>query len=533
MRKRGVTGCSRVPETLVNRLLRGNRRYRLTVVRNGNEPRERKFCVYTSICAENGYGVHNACVDNLRQAILERSFFVEVDGLFVRPIRPTLGWYNGRFTDFRNIVVQEVRWKASKKTLRETVNLYHGSKYKRYLNAYESICRKPLCKRDRELQVFCKFEKVPVVKAARVINPPDARYGLYLASYLKASEHIYFDAINVAFGARTRATVLKGFDVFESANIMHEKWDLFIDPVAVGIDATKFDMHVSMAALMYEHRFYKEVFPCAILAELLRWQLLSKSVGRVNDGSVSASFEGTRCSGDINTSLGNCIIMCAILWALAQFHELNIELVNNGDDCVVFMERGDLALFMRVVTEWFENSGFRVKVETPVEIFEEVEFCQAHPVFDGDKWRMVRNPLACMTKDPMCLKAITSVKALNKWRGAVGAGGLSLASGIPVMQSFYSCMKRGTRSCTRKYFNNMICSGNGLAERGAHLGVAASDVTSAARTSFYQAFKITPSEQLAMENYYDQVVLSDELNDNTILPPVIIGMAPVIFSTTN
>lgn len=525
---------SRVPQPLVDALFAANSGFRLTVQRNGNDVKERKFCVYTSIACNNNFGVHNASVDGLVCAILERSFFVEVNGRFVLPLKPIKNCFERScFRTFRNRVIKEMAGKAFKNTLLETVNLYHGAKYRRYLNAYLSLCKRPLTRKDRELENFGKFEKVNVNKATRVINPPSARYGLCLASYLKHIEHKVFEALNKAMGGRTDATVIKGMDVYDSARVLRQKWDLFKDPVAIGLDAVKYDAHFDEETLKYEHSYYTGFYPNDLfLVMLLLWQLTSVSIGRVWDGVVRAWFRGKRCSGDINTSLGNCIIMCAIVYCFFMFLRICAfaELANNGDDCVVIMEREHLNRFLAQCNWWFSLCGFRVETEKPVFRFEEIEFCQAHPVFDGTRWRMVRNPIACMTKDPMCLKAITTPKALAKWRNAVGTGGLSLASGIPVLQSFYDCMRRGGGKFSQKYFRNVVYQGNGMEERGATHTASVTAITPECRASFAIAFGINPSEQLAIESYYDQVKLIDELSDQPNFCPLIVGEAPVVFN---
>jgi len=368
--------------------------------------------------------------------------------------------------------------------------------------------------KDRVLSVFTKFEKADTTKAARVINPPNSRYGLMLGKWLKANEHKYFQSINAVWGARTKHTVFKGIDIYEAAETMRSKWDRFADPVAVGIDARKLDAHVSVPALKYEHSFYNDVFQDPELAEILKWQLTSKSVGYVIDGKVEASFPGTRCSGDLNTSLGNCILVCAMVWAFVEGLCIDCELVNNGDDCVVIMERADLERFLAELEEWFVERGFRMVVENPVDEFEQIVFCQARPVCSGGIWRMVRDPFTCLKKDPVCLRPLSSAKSFAKWRGAVGRGGLSLTSGIPVLQAFYACLMRGTRQCTRRYFTNVVCQGNSMLERGANLDAHQELVQPGTRDSFHAAFGISPAEQRAMEAYYDRTQLSDVSRKN-------------------
>jgi len=475
--------------------------------------------------------VYNASVNTLEQAILERSFFCEIDGKFEEPlICNSEGFKTPELQDFQGRVVEYVSKRATRTGLREVVNAYSGPKRAVYQRAYEGLAVDKLNRaKDRRLSVFAKFEKLSVAKAARVINPPSARYGLVLGKYLKLNEEVYFKAINHAWGARTSRTVIKGVDVFDAAEVLRAKWDEFEDPVAIGLDARKFDAHVSKRALRYEHKFYNRVFKAEELREVLEWQLDSESIGYCYDGRIQASFPGTRCSGDLNTSLGNCLLMCSMIWAYARERGLKCELANNGDDCVVIMNRADVARFMADVDKWFAIRGFRMTVEKPVDEFEKVEFCQSRPVFDGTRWRMVRNPFTCLIKDPMCLRPLTTVKGLRKWRGAVGRGGLSLVSGIPVMQAFYGSMLRGTQACSDRYFTNVVCKGNSLLERGAHLKSVVSEVSADARSSFAVAFGINPAEQVAMESYYNDLTLVDTLSVVGGCSIPLIDLAPLVF----
>lgn len=530
MRKQGVSPQTSVTACMLREVL-ADKRYRLVVSRNGMPEKERVYHVYSSLCPSSNIGVVNSSVGALEQAILERCFFISVNGVFQRPPVPDLGVYkeNG-LLNFRRKVVEFVSPRAIVCTLFETAMLYHGAKRRRYLDAYQSLMIDPISISDRELLVFSKFEKADVGKAARVINPPSTRYGLSLGRWLKPNEHLFFQGINNAWGARTDATVMKGMDVYQTASVFRQKWELFSDPVAVGLDATKLDACVSVPCLRYEHGFYTGTFEDDALSMLLEWQTASNSVGYVYDGTVRASFPGTRCSGDLNTSQGNCLIVSALLHAFCvSVLGIIAELANNGDDCTLILEAHNLALLVDQLPSWFLKRGFIMKVELPVSEFEQIEFCQAHPVWDGQQYRMVRNPVTCLQKDPVCLRPLSTPKSLAKWRGAVGRGGLSLTSGIPVLQSFYLCLMRGTRRCTERYFRNVVCS-YGMRERGAHLNAVGSPIASSTRASFAIAFGISPSEQMSIERYYDLHVLNDVTGLSTTAPIPLVALASVVFT---
>jgi hypothetical protein len=398
-------------------------------------------------------------------------------------------------------------------TSQQVVDSYHGPKRRLYQEALYSLEKDGLTEKDAILSMFTKREKQDVGKAPRGINPRDRRYNLRLGKYLKHAEHKYFRAINKVYGAHTKATVIKGFNADESAQLIVDKWNRFLKPVAIGLDASKFDMHVSVAALRYEHSFYEALFPGnSELRWLLKLQLHNKGLARAQDGTVKFSMEGTRCSGDLNTSLGNCIIMCALIWAYAKEKKIDLELANNGDDCVVFMERRDEESFRHGLSEWFVTKGFAMTVEPTVDELERVEFCQSKPVQLSTGWRMVRNVGACLNKDPMCLIDIPNDKVYKKWLGAVGMCGSKLTSGVPVLSEFYDVFSRAGEECSegmlREIFKNT--SRIQLAQ-----GLSTGEINDHARVSFYYAFGILPDEQKAIERFYHHASVGP-LNNNTI-----------------
>jgi hypothetical protein len=298
-------------------------------------------------------------------------------------------------------------------------------------------------------------------------------------------------------------TVIKGLNAEQSAKVLRRKWELYHDPVAVGLDASRFDQHVSLDALRWEHQIYLECFPerkhKRRLAALLECQEVNRCSGYTPDGRVNYTVTGTRMSGDMNTSMGNCLLMCSMFKAYVLQYKINAQLVNNGDDCVAFMERRDLGRFMSNVKSWFLDMGFNMSVEQPVDDFEQVEFCQTRPVFDGVDWVMCRNPHTALAKDAVMLKCWDSPSVWRGWLDAVGTGGIALTGGLPVFQSFYSSYVRSGKKRPIPVellpwsFRNMVMGMKRV--RGI--------VRPEARASFWAAYDITPDEQLEYEKYYD------------------------------
>lgn len=504
MRMSGLTVNHSVPKDVVRAMIgtavRGYA-YTLDVIRNGQPARPRTYHVVTRMGPGHALGVFDNCVASVERALLERYFFCLVGDRFHQPLRPqSAAFLSAGLARFRAGVVQLVEPVCEPITTSEVVALYTGAKKKLYQRAEVSLSRVPLNRSDATLRPFTKFEKQPLNKACRIINPRSPRYNLALGRYLKHTEKAFYEAINDVWGGRTAATVIKGYNVRETAQILRDKWQMFKDPVAVGLDATKFDMHVSIEALEYEHSFYNCAYRCPDLAEILSWQLYNRGLARCPDGEVRFTMPGTRSSGDLNTSLGNCILMCAMIFELCQVAGVDAELCNNGDDCVLVLDRADLDKVVGEITPHFARLGFRMEVETPVDVFEQIEFCQSRPVW-ADGWVMVRNVRTCLQKDPMCLVPLQSRRVVRKWLGAVGEGGGALVSGVPVMQEFYAAFRRaGCRPGDG--FKRHVYKNTSQQEREASLTCRVTEVSPAARASFYRAFGIAPDYQLGLEAYY-------------------------------
>lgn len=480
----------------------------LCVRRNGQSAKRRKYVVLAGFGPDHNLGVYDNNVDTIERAFTERYFLCKDGGSFRPALRVKSQVYKAVGLGlFRESVMANMP-RLPMLSRAQVVAAYRGSKRRVYENAHKDLLESPIHKRDARLTSFVKFEKQDIGKAPRCINPRSPRYNLELGRFLKHAEKHYFRAINLAYGAHTPATVIKGVNADVSACILRAKWDRFTDPIAVGLDASKFDMHVSVPALKYEHSYYVSLFPRSkLLRRLLKWQLFNGGVARARDGIVKFGIEGTRSSGDLNTSLGNCILMCALVWSYLRTIRIDAELANNGDDCVVFLERRDEGRFRMNLCRWFRKRGFDIKLEPTVCEFEHVEFCQTRPIQLSTGWRMVRNLSAVLTKDPMCLVPVPNSRVLRKWLDAVGTCGGALCGGVPVMGALYACFKRHGLPCGKlieEVYRNR-------AQLQLSVGLKQAEVTAVARVSFYYAFGVLPDEQVALERWYDGIVIDCNL----------------------
>jgi hypothetical protein len=293
--------------------------------------------------------------------------------------------------------------------------------------------------------------------------------------------------------------VAKGVNVVELGGVMERKWNHFSRPCAVGMDATKFDMHVSAEMLQWEHSFYMMLYQDPELSRLLDMQVNNRGVGYCDDGKLRYKVRGRRFSGDMNTALGNCLIMCAMVWCYAKEKQVEIKFINNGDDCVVFMEQEHYHHFADGLDTWFLDLGFRMVVEEPVYELAQVEFCQMRCLPTSRGPVMVRNFDKAREKDSCTFLPINSIDSVRKWMWAVGECGLALTSGVPVMQEFYKFYMRSGIKGNVQNSVHMMSGAMFLAQR---LEARELPILPESRVAFMSAWGITPDEQVALEEYY-------------------------------
>lgn len=442
------------------------------------------------------WGVHLNNVSCLVRGVVERVLYTS-DGVEVP--QPIPGSFK-RLASYRNAVVARCR-STSEYTTNEFVNTYFGRRRGVYQRAAESLAKRDYETVDASLKFFVKCEKTNFSSkdnpAPRIINPRSPRFNVCLGKYIKPLEHNLFKAITRVWGS---PVVFKGMTFDKMAKTILEHWNSFNDPVAIGLDASRFDQSVRRDALEYEHGFYTRCFPGRkLLRRLLDDQLFTSATALATDGFVRYKGEPTRCSGDMNTSLGNCLIMTALVHEFLRERSITGRLCNNGDDCTVILERKDERRFLNDLSGWFLKFGFRMKVDPTVDVVERISFCQMSPVCVGGRWTMVRS-IGALTKDLYTSFPVCSPEAYGRFVRTLGECGLSLTSGVPMHQSFYYSMMRSMVGYDVILDHPTFAWQAMFWSRSKHNPVPIEDST---RASFYRAFGIMPSVQIEYEQALD------------------------------
>jgi hypothetical protein len=361
------------------------------------------------------------------------------------------------------------------------------------------------------VSAFVKFEKqVENVEkpdpAPRVIQTRSPVYHYRLGRFTRRIEHDIYDAIAALWGG---PTVMKGMTPDEVATSMVAAWNTLNDPVAISLDAKRFDQHVSVDALKWEHKVYQHCFKNdPELVWLLKQQLHNVGYGEYSGGQIKYVTNGCRMSGDMNTGLGNCLIMCCLMRHFVTCLGLGgARLINNGDDCVLMVERGDVRKVLASFESWFLDYGFDMGLEAePTDVLERIPFCQLRLIQTPTGWTMVRE-LKSLVKDAACLCA--TIDGVYSWMGAVGECGLALAGDIPIYGAVYRAYLRFGKPGKVTGNHNFRNTGMALACKGMNRGSlgAPADIT---RVSFYKAFGISPTMQVEAERRYEMLQRGEE-----------------------
>jgi len=467
----------------------------------------------------NEISAHNHSLKNVLRALVERRFLVKSkDGSsLVPPPQPKIGVVRKRLANVKRSIIAMIP-KPTRMTMSEFIDTRPSRLRKRYTDAMSSYIKFGLSEVQAWINHFIKFEKVNLTKKSDrfplKIKPRTHEYNLRLGMFLSPIEgfggsHPMYDALASLFGG---PTVMKGMNAEQVATNIVDASQMVSDRsqhqeqglVWIGCDASRFDQHVSKDMLKWEHSIYLELYlnhpELSELRWLLKQQLKTKATTYTQDEEgvqykVSYQDEGQRSSGDMNTGLGNCIIMCAMLYTYLKMVGItNVRVINNGDDAVIIMTGSDYASFCQEsFKDWFLEMGFTMTMEDPVYELDQLEFCQSHPVKTPDGWIMVPN-IDNLNKFGV---ALVDKSKIDDWIREVGVAGRLWLAGIPIWYQYFCQYPHDGKESSRPalteqnawslYWNSL-----GIAERSL-------EVAEETRVSFYNAFGITPQEQRAAE----------------------------------
>lgn len=251
--------------------------------------RNRRSVVLPSVCSINKVGNHNHNLLNSLRAIKERVFCVQQGGHLVAPPAPV----PDAFVPVSLVMSEVAKYIGPRHPLTtgQFVAQCASGKRKLYEAAARKLASNGITFRDARIKAFVKNEKIMFADsgskadpAPRIIQPRSPTYNVALGRYTRAVEHDIYEALaHVCKTTDNSPVVMKGMTPAEVAKAIRDKWEQFSHPVAVGIDASRFDQHVSQDALRCEHGCYNAIFNSKELEWLLRQQLVTNGVVLCDD----------------------------------------------------------------------------------------------------------------------------------------------------------------------------------------------------------------------------------------------------------
>lgn len=389
----------------------------------------------------------------------------------------------------------------------QVVNCYEGSKRAEYERA--RICLEVEGydhKFHSMAKMFLKDDKYPSgdinhigslhkdMKAGRAIQYRSKEYGIELARFLKPIEHAIYQ-----WKVCGHRMIAKSRNSYERAADLFGMWNHFTDPMALLLDHSKFDAHVSTSLLNFEAAVYHKYNSSGKFRMLMRAQLFNK--GRTSRG-LRYSVVGTRFSGDMNTGLGNSVINIGIIGAYMTACGIKefLQYVD-GDDSVVCFNRGDEHKLLPL--SWFNKVGMETKCDR-VYNFADVEFCNSKCILIGDRYRYVRDITRTIQRATWSVRNF-GPKLKRRLINSLGQCELALNDGVPILQAFAECLiaVSGTKHCVAKLENY-----HQARLEGTLFKAVAKPIGPDVRLMFEQSYGISPEMQILVENMMKSMVVT-------------------------
>lgn len=379
------------------------------------------------------------------------------------------------------------------------VSRYSGKRRTRYANALASLRNNPLdLRKDSHVQAFVKAEKFsPWAKtnpAPRMIQGRNARYNIRLGCFLVPIEQ----ALYTLTSPRGHRLIGKGLNLSQRAGLLERKMREFARPAVVSFDCARFDQHVSLEQLEAEHLVYNTAIPDPELRQLLRAQLRNRGH---TQGGWGYKTKGKRMSGDMNTALGNCLVMITmVLAAMRHLGIKNYEILDDGDDCLVIVEE-DVERELDQLVPLFLTFGHELKIENRAHCMEDVNWCQTKPCYIDGRWQFVADWRKVMSGAAAGCKYWHEPTSRRDMAFSVGQCLMALYRGVPVLQAYAAALCRSGGRINRDIFDSDTFRKVRLEYCANELGtLKPTDVSDASRLSFERAWGVDVRQQRIIED---------------------------------
>lgn len=384
-------------------------------------------------------------------------------------------------------------------SLEEALATFKGTKNKLYTRAYESLRVEPISERDARIKAFVKAERFdPADKInpdPRMIQARDPRYNLHLARYLRGIEHSVYGLKRGGL-----PVIVKCKNPRQRAELLFARWKQFDRPVCFSLDASRWDKHVNIDVLRVEHNFYRQWYPAEIeLDRLLRWQERNRCV---TSNGVRYVVNGGRMSGDMNTALGNCLLMVAMIHAAMRGLGIkDYQIIDDGDDCLVLTEEHNYELLNAELPRIFLTYGQELKIENVARHPQDVVFCQSKLTLGADGWTFARNWRKVLSHSCCGTKHWNDPNMVRPMFGMLGDCENAIHRGVPIIQVYATRLRelsKGARA-NIEHLDSGYQYRIGSYQLGDIKNIDGGEITTEARVEFERTWGVDPSTQLHIE----------------------------------
>lgn len=402
-------------------------------------------------------------------------------------------------------------YKTCEAPLEDMPERYGGAKRVRYRNALADLQHFGIHKSHAAIKFFIKAERFdPTAKVdpdPRAIQFRGPRYAVDLASYLHPIEPQIYNFKYANEGVPRTRSVAKGLNSYDRAMLMKRKLESFRNPTVVSLDASRFDKHVTDPLLRVEHSVYLHSNSNPHFAQLLSWQIVNRGFSNLG---LKYVLLGRRMSGDMNTAVGNCLLMLMMLITFFRLLGcLKWDCLDDGDDVIVIVEREMLAKVLSECKPTFLTFGMQMKIDGFTDDPMQITFCRSNMVeYAPHRFKFVRD-FRDVTSKALC--------GIRHWEDesyrlrvlrAIGTCELVLNLGVPILQEFALAILRnvglpeavdlayapdGLLLRTKRDLSAMRLKISDLAPQA---------ILPCARETFARAFGVGENEQIRMEARY-------------------------------
>lgn len=218
---------------------------------------------------------------------------------------------------------------------------------------------------------FTKIEKMSQTKykAPRMIQARDPSFNIHFGKYIKPLEHKVFkdSKLSYHFGKGTQGQIAE--KIWKLSN----KWQYYTEG-----DHTTFDAYITTEMLKLVHKYYNACYQSPELAALCKRTLKNTCISRKGD---KYKVEGTRMSGEMDTSFANSLVNIAILKELMHRLKIKGEAIVNGDDFIMFTNQ---PVNIKEAEKILQTMNMKTTMKESTKNIHTVEFCRNKIIINAD-----------------------------------------------------------------------------------------------------------------------------------------------------